>query len=213
MTDNIKFLIGNEEQLKKRIEEIKNNFQEKHQSINIINYYAPEVDLKDIKNNLLNPSLFAENKIIIIHYAELFDKKTWEKLLEILINISEEIFIIIAGESFKKNPGNKYSVEILEEKEESPEKQIYQFFRRRYLKPSEIMEKITLFIKENPYKQTLIISAFEQYIQQLFLNKIISFEEFKNKIEYLNDIDYKLKSGKINSTPGWEVLLFRLIPL
>lgn len=208
--ENIKFLIGNEDSIKNRIEEIKNSIQDKHLSTNIIVYYAPEIDLQDIKSNILNPSLFTENKIIIIQHSELFDKKTWENLLKTINKIPQEIFIIITGESFKKNPGNKYSVEILEEKNESPESQIYKFFRRRYLKPSEIMEKITLFIRENPYKQPIIISAFEQYIQQLFLDKKISFEEFQNKIEYLNDIDYKIKSGKIDSTPGWEVLLYRL---
>ncbi|MCL5408966.1 MAG: hypothetical protein M1135_02980 [Candidatus Omnitrophica bacterium] len=211
MPENVKFLIGNETLVKKRIEEIKSAIQNKRSSINILIYYAPEVNLQDIKNDIINPSLFTENKVIIIQHAELFDKKTWEKLLKTITRVPEEIDIIIAGDSFKKSPGEDYTVEILEEKDESPEKQIYRFFRRRYLKPSEIMEKITLFIRENPYKQPIIISAFEQYIQQLFLDKKISFEEFQNKIEYLNDLDYKIKSGKIDSTPGWETLLLRLI--
>ncbi len=214
MTDNIKFIIGNEDSVITKIEEIKNLIQTKYQSINIIVYYAPEINLQDIENNILNPSLFTENKIIIIQHCELFDKKSWENLLKTIKKVPEGVFMVMTGDSFKKNPGENYQVEILEEKEEPPEKQIYRFFRRRYLKPSEIMEKITLFIKENPYKHSVILSAFEQYLQQLFLDRKISFNEFQNKIEYLNEMDYKIKSGKIDSTPGsgWEVLLFCLIP-
>lgn len=212
MTDgNVYFLIGDEESVKSRIEEIRTDAGKEVASVPVLSYYASELDLEDFRKKIQNPSLFSENQFIVVHNAELLDRKIREKFFSLLDDVSEGTILIVEGRSLRKPFPEKFDIETLGKQEEPGEKKLYGIFRKRNVRHSEIADVVSSFLKEYPYKQVFVISAFEQYVQRLLISGEISEKTFARKVEYLHDIDYKIKIGRIDSRPGWEVLLFRLL--
>jgi len=211
MKNNVRFLSGPHALTSEIVESIIQQYSEKHKDIEIKRYYGAEFNPDDFINEIFENSLFVDYRVVIVHQMELIEKKTWtEKIFPYLKKIPENVFVIFEGILIKTKPKD-YEIEIIEDIENIFRK-IYRKSYKKTLDATDINE-ISKFLKTNPYEFAGIIGIIERYLENLLTQKVISEQVFFEKLEYLLDIDFKLKSGKISSEPGWEILLLRLLDI
>ncbi len=211
MKDNIKFLIGPHSLTSERVESLIRDITSRYENIEIKRYYGAELNPEVLKDEILENSLFCEKRIIVVSQIEHIDKKTWtEFIMPFLDRASDNLFLIFEGVSSKIKPED-FDVETFEDVD-NLFKKIYRKSWQKKLTARDLYE-ISCFLKTNPYDFSAIISMLARHFENLACQKVLSEQQLIKKLEMLAEIDFKLKSGKISSEPGWEILLLDLLDI
>lgn len=209
MKNNVRFFVGPHALTSERIEFLVRDISSRYEDVETKRYYGSEFSPDLFVDEIFEDSLFIKYKIIIVHQIEQIDKKTWtEDILPALKKASENVFIIFEGESVKVKIQDYY-VENIEDAENLFKK----VFRKSWKKDlsAQDLYEISRFLKMHPYEFAIVVGVIEKHLQNIFLQKSISEQEFLKRLAALSEIDFKLKSGRISSEPGWELLLLSLL--
>ena len=209
MKDNVKFYLGPHNLTSERIDFFIRKISDRYKNIEIKRYYGSEFNPEAFRDEIFENSLFVECRIIIVHQIEHIEKKVWtEFIFPSLEKISENVFALFEGLSVKVKTG-EYAVETIEDAENLLKK-IYRKSWQKRLSTVDFYE-ISKFLRQNPYEFALVIGVIEKHLENLVIRKLISEQEFIRRLKILSELDFNLKSGKISSEPGWEVLLLSLL--
>ncbi|MCM8816759.1 MAG: hypothetical protein NC913_04525 [Candidatus Omnitrophica bacterium] len=211
MKNRISFFIGPPQLTSERITQLIDEISGRYSSIEVKKYYGVEFNPEMFVNDLLENSLFVSAKILIVYQTEEIEKSVWEQvILPVLEKTTENTFVIFEGTSIKTKVQD-YEVEYFEDVENLFRK-IYKKTWQKQLTARDIFE-ISQFLKKNPYEFTGIIGMIGRHLENLLVQKLITEEEFLEKLQRLTDIDFGLKSGKLPNEPGWETLLLNLLDI
>jgi len=208
-TDRVIFLIGTPESCERRTQEIETQLLKETGTLEKKIFYGPELSVETLGNEITGSSLFVENTLVVLKQAELLDKKSWQALENILARTPAHVWVVVESASKKFIPDG-YPVEVIE-RQENPSAELFQILGRRSVSSRELCEIAMSFLKDNPYGFPLVLAAFEKHLQKALIAGDISENQFAEKISYLQDLDFRLKTGALSSAPGWEILLLRLI--
>jgi len=145
---------------------------------------------------------------IIVRQMEAIDRKSWEAIARVIARAPSHVWVIFEGTS-KKHVPDGYTVEILS-REEKAEAELFQVLGKRRVSSRELCEIASAFLADNPYGFPLVVAAFEKHLQRALIAGDMQEKDFVRKLGYIEDLDYRLKTGALSSAPGWEILLLRL---
>jgi len=170
-------------------------------------YYAGDLDLNAFREELTFSSLFSPKRFIVLHQIEVFKKKEWDIVIPIIARVAPEVELVLAGKPSHSFPRAQFAIERVYEK---AEENLYQIFRQP---PRQRYREIAAMVEENPYCFPAIIGACAAHLHGFLVRGALSTAAYRKKLSVLQDLDYRMKSGKIAKLPGWELLFLRILDL
>jgi DNA polymerase III delta subunit len=170
-------------------------------------YYASDFDREAFYEEISSSSLFSPRRFLVLRQVELFRKEEWDAILKALKYKVQEVEVVLEGRPSRSFPSTKFDVVRIESRSSS---NIWTLFT---LSEKEFYRALGSLVEKDPYLFPELIGACAQHLRLLLRNKTISYLQYNKKIVLLQDLDYRMKSGKISKNPGWELLFSGILDL
>ncbi|MCM8772133.1 MAG: hypothetical protein NC926_05340 [Candidatus Omnitrophica bacterium] len=200
---NVFVILGDYERFSYLVEELKRKYNIDEFDVKI--YDAERNSIQEILSGLTFQPVFSEKILFIVKNVEEITKSDCEKFHKFLQKIPSNVLVVLYGISI--NPPFEESSQKIEEFL-SPENR---FFKKIYSTKNkdekEIFEILKEYMKVREKNFTVLISGIEIFLRNILLKEKNLSEEIVKKFEHLLNLDYFLKTGRVEVGSELELYL------
>lgn len=206
--DEYYVIIGDDEKLKKKVEELTRKYKISEFDKKII--YSDTVSPQLIIQELQFLPVFSEKRLVIVKNIEAIKKSEWKIILDYLKNPYPHVCLILTGKSVEVpfSEDELFQEDLFSyEKEKTLEEEIFSSIYKDF-SSKDFFNLLSEYLLKKERGFVFVIAA----VEHLLRRKVIKGErkDIVKKFMTLHQLDFYLKTGRISPEKGLEVFLFYL---
>lgn len=190
-------------------EKIKHSLIEKYgkDHVEVKTVFAEEFPVKNLLEEIESVPLFSKRKIIHIKNCENMDNDSCKLLKKFFENPPPDVYIIVSGKKIKSILAEYVDIT----KKETAEGIFPAIYRMRNLADKrKVISLLKEYIKHNPYEVPKVINASSIYLRNLITRQNKVDKKILLAYAHLQELDFKLKTGRIDKEDV-DIFLFSIL--